>query len=70
MVATKATLTMKQYVKAKPTKWGLKSFVLADVNGFTVDYRLYTGKTQGAIWGVATLSTVTIFTPALSCSII
>lgn len=48
MVATKATLTMKQYVKAKPTKWGLKSFVLADVNGYTVDYRLYTGKTQGA----------------------
>ncbi len=48
MVATKASLSIKQYMKAKPTKWGLKFFVLADVNGYTVDFRLYTGKTQGA----------------------
>lgn len=44
MVATKARLSIKQYMKAKPTKWGLKFFVLADVNGYTIDYRLYTGK--------------------------
>lgn len=48
MVATKARLSIKQYMKAKPTKWGMKFFVLADVNGYTVDYKLYTGKAQGA----------------------
>ncbi|XP_029924335.1 piggyBac transposable element-derived protein 4-like [Myripristis murdjan] len=48
MVATKARLSIKQYMKAKPTKWGLKFFVLADVNGYTVDFRLYTGKSAFA----------------------
>ncbi|KAL2086094.1 hypothetical protein ACEWY4_017153 [Coilia grayii] len=48
MVATKARLPIKQYMKAKPTKWGLKFFVLADVNGYTVDYRLYTGRNGAA----------------------
>ncbi|KAM3872246.1 piggyBac transposable element-derived protein 4-like [Diretmus argenteus] len=46
MVATKARLSIKQYMKAKPTKWGIKFFVLADVNGYTIDYRLYTGKSK------------------------
>ncbi|KAL2102091.1 hypothetical protein ACEWY4_003852 [Coilia grayii] len=46
----KASLPIKQYMKAKPTKWGLKFFVLVDVNGHTVDYRLYTGK-NGATTG-------------------
>lgn len=35
-------------MKDKLTKWGLKFFVLADVNGYTVDYKLYTGKTNAA----------------------
>ncbi|XP_029926608.1 piggyBac transposable element-derived protein 4-like isoform X3 [Myripristis murdjan] len=48
MVATKARLSIKQYMKAKPTKWGLKFFVVADVNGYTIDYRLYTGKSKFA----------------------
>lgn len=48
MAATKAKLSTKQYTKAKPTKWGLKFFVLADVNGYTVGFRLYTRKIQGA----------------------
>lgn len=48
MVATKARLQIKQYMKAKPTKWGLKFFVLADVNGYTADFQLYTGKNGGA----------------------
>ena len=48
MVATKARLSIKQYLKAKPTKWGLKLFVLADVNVYTLDYRLNTGKAHGA----------------------
>ena len=46
MVATKARLSIKQYMKAKPTKWGLKFFVLADNNGYTIDFALYTGKSS------------------------
>lgn len=48
MVATKVRLAIKQYMKAKPTKWGLKFFVLADVNGYTVDFSLYTRKSTSA----------------------
>lgn len=48
MVATKARLSIKQYMKEKPTKWGLKFFVLADGNGYTVDFKLYTSKNQVA----------------------
>ncbi|KAJ0068594.1 hypothetical protein NL108_009710 [Boleophthalmus pectinirostris] len=45
MVATKAHTGMTQYMKAKPTKWGFKLFVLADSeNGYTVDFVIYTGK--------------------------
>lgn len=48
MVATKARLSIKQYIKSKPTKWGLKFFVLADINGYTVNFQLYTGKSKYA----------------------
>uniref|UniRef100_A0A668SDX1 PiggyBac transposable element-derived protein domain-containing protein n=1 Tax=Oreochromis aureus TaxID=47969 RepID=A0A668SDX1_OREAU len=48
MVATKARLGIKQYMRDKPTKWGLKFFVLADVNGYTIDFKLYTGKSNVA----------------------
>ncbi|ROL54866.1 PiggyBac transposable element-derived protein 4 [Anabarilius grahami] len=45
MVACKANTGMRQYMKAKPTKWGFKLFVLADSsNGYTVDFSVYTGK--------------------------
>ncbi|KAI5623126.1 hypothetical protein C0J50_17380, partial [Silurus asotus] len=45
MVATKAKTGMTQYMKRKPTKWGLKLFVMADSsNGYTVDFSVYTGK--------------------------
>ncbi|KAI7805246.1 putative piggyBac transposable element-derived protein 4-like [Triplophysa rosa] len=30
MIPTKARLSFKQYMKAKPTKWGIKLFVMAD----------------------------------------
>uniref|UniRef100_A0A8C7X1T9 PiggyBac transposable element-derived protein domain-containing protein n=1 Tax=Oryzias sinensis TaxID=183150 RepID=A0A8C7X1T9_9TELE len=49
MVATKGRLQIKEHVDAdKPTKWGLNFFVLADVNGYTIDYMLHSGEKQRA----------------------
>ncbi|XP_047657493.1 piggyBac transposable element-derived protein 3-like [Tachysurus fulvidraco] len=45
MVATKSHTGMTQYMKAKPTKWGFKLFVLADSSiGYTLDFAVYRGK--------------------------
>uniref|UniRef100_A0A8C2KIB2 PiggyBac transposable element-derived protein domain-containing protein n=1 Tax=Cyprinus carpio TaxID=7962 RepID=A0A8C2KIB2_CYPCA len=48
MIATKARISFRQYMKAKPTKWGIKLFVLADVNGYTTDFKIHTGKSKFA----------------------
>ncbi|KAJ8364597.1 hypothetical protein SKAU_G00134280 [Synaphobranchus kaupii] len=49
MVPSKTRNGMKQYMKAKHTKWGFKLFVLADPkNGYTCDFNIYcayTGET-------------------------
>ncbi|KAL4009293.1 hypothetical protein ACER0C_003145 [Sarotherodon galilaeus] len=44
MVSTKARVALKQYIKSKPTKWGIKLFVLSDNTGYTVDFNIYTGR--------------------------
>ena len=45
MVKSKHRSGMRQFMKDKPTKWGLKLWVLADSdNGYTVDFNVYTGK--------------------------
>ena len=42
---SKARSGIRQYMKDKPTKWGLKLWVLADsTNGYTVDFNVYIGK--------------------------
>lgn len=46
MVATKAKIGLKQYIKNNPTKWGIKLFVLADSNGYTMDFQIYDGKAK------------------------
>jgi len=38
----------ERMVATKATKWGLRLFGLTDVNGYTIDYKLYTGKSKFA----------------------
>ena len=48
MVKSRHRSGMRQYIKDKPTKWGIKLWVLADsCNGYTVDFDVYTGKAAG-----------------------
>ena len=44
MVKSKARCHFKQYMRNKPTKWGFKLWVLADMTGYTVDFNIYTGR--------------------------
>ena len=45
MIPFKGRLSIKQYMKDKPTKWGIKVFVLVDArNGYTTRLQIYTGK--------------------------
>jgi len=56
MVRSKHRSGIRQYMKDKPTKWGLKLWVLADSgNGYSVDFNVYigkdaTGETSGGPW--------------------
>ena len=45
MIGFKGRLSFIQYLPKKPTKWGMKAFVLADSrSGYTLNWRLYTGE--------------------------
>jgi len=43
MVPFKGNLSIKQYIKGKPSPWGIKIFVLAGSNGMVYDFILYQG---------------------------
>ena len=46
MVKSRHRSGIRQYIKDKPTKWGIKVWVLADgSNGYTIDF--YIGKAAG-----------------------
>ena len=48
MIPTKNRLAIKQYLKDKPTKWGIKSFLLCESDtGYIMHAEIYTGKHDG-----------------------
>ena len=51
MVKSRHRSGIRQYMKGKPTKWGIKLWALADSsNGYTVDFNVYIGKVgDGAV---------------------
>ena len=45
MIPFKGRISFLQYMKDKPTKWGIKVYVLADsTNGYVYRFQIYTGK--------------------------
>lgn len=45
MVRNRGRFTFRQFIKDKPTRWGMKLWVMADAaNGYTYDFEVYTGK--------------------------
>ena len=48
MIPTKNRLAIKQYIKDKPIKWGIKSFLLCESEtGYILHAEIYTGKHSG-----------------------
>jgi hypothetical protein len=43
MIPFKGILSIRQYMPKKPSKWGIKVFVLAGVSGYPYDFILYQG---------------------------
>ena len=47
IVANKRRHSFRQYIRDKPTKWGMKLWVLADsITGYTCNFELYLGKKE------------------------
>jgi len=55
MVRKKGRYSFRQYIRDKPTKWGMKLWVLADsITGYTYDFDVYLGKsTESSVFGLA-----------------
>ena len=52
MVKSRLRSGFRQFIKDKPTKWGIKLWVLADSsNGYTVDFNIYSGRAAGQTIG-------------------
>lgn len=50
MVKSRHRSGIRQYIKDKPTKWGIKLWVLADSsNGYTIDFNIYIGRAAGRV---------------------
>lgn len=54
MVPFKGRLSFKQYMPAKPTKWGIKMWALAEADtGYISFCKIYSGRTDGTANGLA-----------------
>ena len=52
MVKSRHRSGFRQFIKDKPTKWGIKLWVLADSsNGYTVDFNIYISRAAGQTIG-------------------
>ena len=61
MLPFKGRLGFKQYIKNKPTKWGIKYLVLSDAtNGYVYRMQIYTGKHADADSSVGLCSRVVL----------
>jgi len=48
MIPAKNRLGIKQYMKSKPIKWGIKTFLLCEsCTGYIYNFEVYTGKSYG-----------------------
>ena len=48
MVKSRHRSGIREYIKDKPTKWGIKLWVLADSpNGYSIDFNVYIGRAAG-----------------------
>ena len=48
MVKSRHRSGFRQFIKDKPTRWGIKLWVLADSsNGYTIDFNIYIGRAAG-----------------------
>ena len=51
MVKSRHRSGIRQYIRDKPTKWGIKYWVLADSsNAYVVDFNIYAGRSE---WGIS-----------------
>ena len=46
MVKSKSRSHLIQYMRNKPVKWGFKLWVISDLTGYTLDFNVYTGKSE------------------------
>ena len=50
MIGFKGRLSFRQYMPAKPTKYGIKVWMAADAsNGFVINHEVYLGKQPGCV---------------------
>ena len=51
MIPTKNRLTIKQYIRDKPVRWGIKSFLLCEAKtGYILEAEIYTGRVKDRHW--------------------
>ena len=53
MVANKGRYSFRQYIRDKPTKWGIKLWVLVDsITGYTCNFEVYLGRKEKSQFGL------------------